>query len=292
MRQTLSKGMAVAAAATGMLSLYGGSALADSHAQGIAQGSPGVLAGNDVQVAVDIPVNICGNSIDVAAALNPAFGNACANMAQHLKEQGDSRPHDGYGDFDASDDDTRPSPGGTHSAPAYGDEETTPPPHGDSETTPPAHGGESTPPAYGGKETTPPAHGGSETTAPAYGDEETTPAAYGDEETTPPGYGDEETTPPPYGGDETTAPPYGGEESTPPSGDHSTPPGDDHSTPPGDEYTPPPGGSEHQPPGPPPTLPHTGGEARALIGASAAGAAMIAAGTLLYRRNRAAARRS
>ncbi|MFD8423473.1 chaplin [Streptomyces sp. NPDC059466] len=54
-------------------------AFADSGAEGAAIGSPGVLSGNVIQVPVHIPVNVCGNSIDVIGLLNPAFGNACAN---------------------------------------------------------------------------------------------------------------------------------------------------------------------------------------------------------------------
>jgi LPXTG-motif cell wall-anchored protein len=241
--------MAVAAAATGVLSLYGGSALADTHAHGTAQGSPGVLSGNNVQVPVNVPVNICGNSVDVAAALNPAFANSCANVAHAPKPQETDRHHDGYGDdSDDSDHSTRPSPGGTHTPPPYGGEETTSPPHGDGETTPPA---------YGGEETTPPSYGGEETTPPPYGGEETTPPPYGGEETTPPPYGGEETTPPPYGGEETTPPPYGGEER----------------------------------PTKPPVLAQTGGESRTMFAASGAGALLIGAGTILYRRGRAVCRR-
>ncbi|MER6440341.1 MULTISPECIES: chaplin [Streptomyces] len=54
-------------------------AFADAGAEGAAIGSPGVLSGNVIQVPVHIPVNVCGNSIDVIGLLNPAFGNACAN---------------------------------------------------------------------------------------------------------------------------------------------------------------------------------------------------------------------
>ncbi|MFJ8823622.1 chaplin [Streptomyces sp. NPDC102467] len=54
-------------------------AFADSGAQGAAVGSPGVLSGNLVQVPVHIPVNLCGNTVDVIGLLNPAFGNPCAN---------------------------------------------------------------------------------------------------------------------------------------------------------------------------------------------------------------------
>ncbi len=54
-------------------------AFADAGAEGAAVGSPGVLSGNVIQVPVHIPVNACGNTVDVIALLNPAFGNACVN---------------------------------------------------------------------------------------------------------------------------------------------------------------------------------------------------------------------
>ncbi|MFE3604133.1 chaplin [Streptomyces sp. NPDC059096] len=54
-------------------------AMADAGAEGVAVGSPGVLSGNVVQVPIHLPVNVCGNSIDVIGLLNPAFGNACVN---------------------------------------------------------------------------------------------------------------------------------------------------------------------------------------------------------------------
>ncbi|MEU5698764.1 chaplin [Streptomyces aurantiacus] len=54
-------------------------AFADAGAQGAAVGSPGVLSGNVVQVPVHVPVNVCGNTIDVVGLLNPAFGNECEN---------------------------------------------------------------------------------------------------------------------------------------------------------------------------------------------------------------------
>ncbi|WP_405756303.1 chaplin [Streptomyces sp. NBC_00073] len=56
-----------------------GSAMADSSAEGAAVGSPGVLSGNQVQVPVHVPVNVCGNTVDVIGLLNPTFGNVCLN---------------------------------------------------------------------------------------------------------------------------------------------------------------------------------------------------------------------
>ncbi|GAA4294478.1 LAXTG-anchored chaplin ChpA [Streptomyces venetus] len=88
MRQTLSKGAFAAAAATGILSLYGSPALADSDASGVAKDSPGVLSGNNVQVPVDVPINLCGNTVNVIAALNESFGNACRNDSHGSKGYG------------------------------------------------------------------------------------------------------------------------------------------------------------------------------------------------------------
>ncbi|MFB7993779.1 chaplin [Streptomyces sp. NPDC056002] len=79
MRQALNLGMVAAAAATSILSLPGSSAFAASGADGQTAGSPGILSGNTVQAPLDVPVNACGNTVDVVAALDPTFGNSCAN---------------------------------------------------------------------------------------------------------------------------------------------------------------------------------------------------------------------
>lgn len=74
------KKVVAAAAVTGGLVLAGaGMAVADSGAQGAAVGSPGVISGNNIQVPVHVPVNVCGNTISVIGLLNPAFGNTCGN---------------------------------------------------------------------------------------------------------------------------------------------------------------------------------------------------------------------
>nr|WP_256259538.1 chaplin [Streptomyces mirabilis] len=57
----------------------GAPAFADAGAEGAAVGSPGVLSGNVIQVPIHVPVNVCGNTVDVIALLNPAFGNSCTN---------------------------------------------------------------------------------------------------------------------------------------------------------------------------------------------------------------------
>ncbi|MFE6102537.1 chaplin ChpH [Streptomyces laurentii] len=74
------KKVVAAAAATGGLVLAGaGMAVADAGAQGAAIGSPGVVSGNVIQVPIHLPVNVCGNTINVIGLLNPAFGNTCIN---------------------------------------------------------------------------------------------------------------------------------------------------------------------------------------------------------------------
>lgn len=79
MRQVAKKGLITVAAAGGVLALSGGSAFADSAAEGGAKDSPGVLSGNVVQVPIHVPVNICGNTVDIVGLLNPSFGNDCVN---------------------------------------------------------------------------------------------------------------------------------------------------------------------------------------------------------------------
>lgn len=54
-------------------------ASADDVVGGVAKGSPGVLSGNVVQVPVEVPVNACGNSLNVVGLLNPTVGNSCSN---------------------------------------------------------------------------------------------------------------------------------------------------------------------------------------------------------------------
>ncbi|MCD0481355.1 chaplin [Streptacidiphilus sp. ASG 303] len=75
---------AVVAATGGLVMAGAGAASATTGggalAQGTAVGSPGVLSGNVIQVPVHVPVNVCGNTINVIGLLNPAFGNSCANV--------------------------------------------------------------------------------------------------------------------------------------------------------------------------------------------------------------------
>jgi hypothetical protein len=73
----------VAAVAAGSMIAMGvaAPAFADAGAQGAAVHSPGVVSGNVVQVPIHIPVNLCGNTINIVGLLNPAFGNTCINAS-------------------------------------------------------------------------------------------------------------------------------------------------------------------------------------------------------------------
>ncbi|WP_327183148.1 chaplin [Streptomyces sp. NBC_01334] len=96
----IAKVAAVALGTSAVVVSGAGLAMADAGAQGAAVGSPGVLSGNVVQVPVNIPVNVCGNSISVIGLLNPAFGNTCANVSDHGKggDKHHDKHHDKHGD--------------------------------------------------------------------------------------------------------------------------------------------------------------------------------------------------
>ncbi|MEW2135847.1 chaplin [Streptomyces sp. NPDC005409] len=90
----IAKAFAITAVTGSAVVAGAGLAVADAGAHGAAVGSPGVLSGNLVQVPVHVPVNVCGNTVNVIALLNPAFGNTCVNAS------GDGAHHtegEGYG---------------------------------------------------------------------------------------------------------------------------------------------------------------------------------------------------
>ncbi|WP_086741920.1 chaplin [Streptomyces glaucescens] len=75
----IAKGLVLTSAAVAAVAGATGVAAADAGAKGAAAHSPGVLSGNVVQVPVHVPINVCGNTVNIVAALNPAFGNVCVN---------------------------------------------------------------------------------------------------------------------------------------------------------------------------------------------------------------------
>ena len=75
----IAKAAGVALGTSAVVLSGAGLAMADAGAEAKAVGSPGVLSGNVVQVPVHVPVNVCGNTVNIIALLNPAFGNECVN---------------------------------------------------------------------------------------------------------------------------------------------------------------------------------------------------------------------
>ncbi|MFB7594260.1 chaplin [Streptomyces sp. NPDC056160] len=75
----IAKGLVLTTAAAAAVAGGAGIAAADSGADGVAAHSPGVISGNDIQVPLHVPVNLCGDTIDIIGLLNPAFGDTCVN---------------------------------------------------------------------------------------------------------------------------------------------------------------------------------------------------------------------
>ncbi|MFD3542532.1 chaplin [Streptomyces sp. NPDC058662] len=91
----IARAVAVSAAAAAVLTGSAGVAAADATAEGAAIGSPGVLSGNVLQVPVHVPINVCGNTINVIGLLNPAFGNTCINNGGSEKNDHHKADHHG-----------------------------------------------------------------------------------------------------------------------------------------------------------------------------------------------------
>ncbi|MFJ9775351.1 chaplin [Kitasatospora sp. NPDC101157] len=77
--RNIKKAAVLSLAATGLVLGAAGGAFASAGAEGVAAGSPGVISGNQLQVPIHIPINLCGNTVDIIGLLNPAFGNTCVN---------------------------------------------------------------------------------------------------------------------------------------------------------------------------------------------------------------------
>src|SRR3954451_7192838 len=78
MKRAIRNSVIAVAVASGAMAVAG-PAQADSTAYGSAEGSPGLISGNGIQLPVDVPVTVCGNPLNVVGLLNPAMGNRCAN---------------------------------------------------------------------------------------------------------------------------------------------------------------------------------------------------------------------
>ncbi|MCQ4079648.1 chaplin [Streptomyces sp. RB6PN25] len=75
----IAKAVVLTAAAGAAVAGSAGAAVANAGVEGAATKSPGAISGNLIQVPIHIPINLCGNSVNVIGALNPAFGNPCVN---------------------------------------------------------------------------------------------------------------------------------------------------------------------------------------------------------------------
>ncbi|MQS36130.1 chaplin [Streptomyces katsurahamanus] len=86
MRKLHRKGLVTVMLTGGALAMAG-QAYADSSAVGGAADSPGVIAGNAVQLPVHLPISVCGNTINIAGLLNPTAGNTCENVSSGAGDQ-------------------------------------------------------------------------------------------------------------------------------------------------------------------------------------------------------------
>ncbi|MFI5974965.1 chaplin [Streptomyces sp. NPDC051452] len=75
----IAKGLVLTSAAVAAVAGGAGVASADAGAGAVAANSPGVLSGNVIQIPIHVPINLCGNTVDIVGLLNPAFGNTCVN---------------------------------------------------------------------------------------------------------------------------------------------------------------------------------------------------------------------
>ncbi|MEV5875288.1 chaplin [Streptomyces sp. NPDC052101] len=83
MRRATRNGVIAAVAVSGAMAVAlpvsAAFAAGGAGADGSAAGSPGLISGNGIQLPLHVPVNVCGNTVNVVGLLNPAAGNACAN---------------------------------------------------------------------------------------------------------------------------------------------------------------------------------------------------------------------
>jgi hypothetical protein len=76
MRKTF---VAAAIAAFAVFGTAGTASASGAGAIGGAIGSPGLLSGNNIQIPVNIPINVCGDNVGILSALLGSAGNVCVN---------------------------------------------------------------------------------------------------------------------------------------------------------------------------------------------------------------------
>ena len=67
-----------------------------SSASGQAHDSSGIASGNSVQAPIHVPVNVCGNSVNVVGVGNPVVGNECTHTS-HGGSSASGQAHESSG---------------------------------------------------------------------------------------------------------------------------------------------------------------------------------------------------
>lgn len=111
MHSSIRRGVTVGAAIGGVLAGGAGAALASTGATAESADSPGVVSGNTVQVPISVPINVCGDSVNVLGLLNLGGGAHCANGATAGAAGGSSHGTPGATGSHRS------ATGGSHAAP-------------------------------------------------------------------------------------------------------------------------------------------------------------------------------
>src|SRR3954471_2579012 len=118
MKRATRNGVIAVAAVSGAMTVAG-PAFAGSGADGSAVGSSGVISGNTVQLPVHVPVNVCGNTVNVVGLLNPAAGNGCANKSAGGAPAGGSATDGGSAAHGGSEDSPGVGSGNTVQLPVH-----------------------------------------------------------------------------------------------------------------------------------------------------------------------------
>ncbi|MEU3287596.1 hypothetical protein ABZ718_21615, partial [Streptomyces longwoodensis] len=144
MRQTLSRGVVVMAAATGILCLCGGAALADQQMSSAVGASPSAVSAEDASAT----------ACRTAGAPGPASDSACARTPTDRPTAHGSDPDQDHGASDPG----APSPSASHDDSGYGSDD---PGYGSAEpSASPSAGYGSDDPGYGsGEPSASPGHG-------------------------------------------------------------------------------------------------------------------------------------
>lgn len=174
MRRVTRNGV-LAVAASGALAVtmpaYAAFASDGAGAEGSAAGSPGLISGNTVQLPVDVPVDVCGNTVNVVGLLNPAAGNGCADSGEpgaSYQAAGASGGTSGSATEAtsggaAAEGSGKDSPGVLSGNAGYGQPQApqapAPPPGYGQPTAPPGYGQQPGPPAAYGQQAPPPGYG-------------------------------------------------------------------------------------------------------------------------------------